>query len=160
MCSSGPSGRGHSNPQLAFTVHCQSGSEVQKAGYSGAEARRWAAYKNVGAILESGSSSGSNNPSPPARGTDSVAGSVLFSGADSGECQHFDTSRYKDAPEHLYSLRQLEGKYAEYAEKISILDSAEQKSVLESLRVLFCSACSSPLFRLGSGRSSFIQSMI
>jgi hypothetical protein len=121
------------SPSIAKQV-----SEVQKAGYSGEEARRWVAYKNIGAILESGSSTGSNNPSPPARGTESVAGSVLFSGADSGECQHFDTSRYKDASEHLYSLRQLGGKYAEYAEKISTLDTAQQKSVLESLRVLFC----------------------
>lgn len=113
-------------------------SEVQKAGYSDEEARRWVAYKNIGAILESGSSKGSDNQSTPARGTESVAGSVLFSGANSGECQHFDTSRYKDAPEHLYSLRQLGGKYAEYAEKISTLDATQQKTVLESLRILFC----------------------
>ena len=64
------------SPSIAKQV-----SEVQNAGYSGAEARRWVAYKNVGAILESGSSAGSNNPSPSARGTESVAGSVLFSGA-------------------------------------------------------------------------------
>jgi hypothetical protein len=63
---------------------------------------------------------------------------VLFSGANSGECQHFDTTRYKDAPEHLYTLRQLGGKYAEYAEKISTLDATQQKMVLESLRILFC----------------------
>ena len=67
-----------------------------------------------------------------------VAGSVLFAGGNSGECQYFDTSRYKDAPEHLYSLRQMGGNYAKYAEKISTLDATEQKKVLDSLRLLFC----------------------
>lgn len=121
------------SPSIAEQV-----SDVQKAGYSGEEARRWVAYKNIGAILQPGSSSGSNSQSPPNRGAELVAGSVLFSGADSGECQHFDTNRYKDAPEHLYSLRQSGGKYAEYAEKISTLDAAQQKAVLDSLRLLFC----------------------
>jgi hypothetical protein len=121
------------SPSIAQQV-----SEVHKAGYSDQEARRWVAYKNVGAILESGSSSGSSSPSTPVHGSEPVAGSVLFSGADSGECQHFDTSRYKNAPEHLYSLRQLGGKYAGYAEKISTLDATQQKTVLESLRLLFC----------------------
>lgn len=121
------------SPSIAQQV-----SDVQKAGYSGEEARRWVAYKNIGAILESGSSSSTSTQSSPARGAEPVAGSVLFSGADSGECQHFDTSRYKDAPEHLYSLRQSGGKYAGYAEKISTLDATQQKTVLESLRLLFC----------------------
>ena len=67
-----------------------------------------------------------------------MAGSVLFSAADSGECQHFATNRYKDAPEHLYSLCQSGGKYAEYAEKISTVDAPQQKTVLDSLRLLFC----------------------
>lgn len=112
-------------------------AEVQKAGYSGEEARRWVAYKNVGAILGSGPGSAGSQPSASS-GTGSVAGSVLFSGADTGECQHFDTSRYKDAAEQLYALRQSGGKYAEYAQKIATLDAGQQKMVFESLRLLFC----------------------
>jgi hypothetical protein len=125
------------SPSIADQV-----AEVQKAGFSSEEARRWVAYKNVGAILESrstrGSGGGMDAPAPAVRGAESLAGSVLFAGADSGECQHFDTGRYKDVSEHLYSLRQLVGKYAEYAEKISTLDATQQKAVLESLRLLYC----------------------
>jgi hypothetical protein len=121
------------SPSIADQV-----SEVQKAGYTSQEARRWVAYKNVGVVLESGTGGGSNAPAAPARGTEAVAGSVLFSGEDSGECQHFDTVRYKDVSEHLYSLRQSGGKYADYAEKISTLDAAKQKAVLDSLRLLAC----------------------
>jgi hypothetical protein len=121
------------SPSIADQV-----SEVQKAGYTSPEARRWVAYKNVGAVLESGSSGGSTAQPETGRGAESVAGSVLFSSADAGECQHFDTARYKDVPEHLYSLRQSGGKYAEYAEKISTLDASRQKAVLDSLRLLAC----------------------
>jgi hypothetical protein len=121
------------SPSIADQV-----AEVQKAGYSGEQARRWVAYKNVGAVLDPGSASESNGHATPARGTEAVAGSVLFSGEDSGECQHFDTGRYKDVSEHLYSLRQSGGKYAEYADRISTLDPGKQKAVLESLRLLAC----------------------
>lgn len=122
--------------------------ELQKAGYSADEARRWVAYKNVGATLEPASGSaarpttGNNAPAASGRGdsgrSDSVAASVLFAGGNSGECQYFDTARYKDASEHLYSLRQSGGKYAEVAEKISTLDAPQQKMVLDSLRLLYC----------------------
>jgi hypothetical protein len=125
------------SPSIADQV-----SEVQKAGFSGEEARRWVAYKNVGAVLDSGTSRGSNGGKDASaagvRGAEALAGSVLFASANSSECQNFDTSRYKDVSEHLYSLRQLGGKYAEYAEKISTLDATQQKTVLESLRLLFC----------------------
>jgi len=138
------------SPSIADQV-----AEVQRAGYSGEEARRWVAYKNVGAVLEPVISTAVGSEPPDARGTDAhrgapasantlmaaaqpVAGSVLFAGGNSGECQYFDTSRYKDAPEHLYSLRQMGGNYAKYAEKISTLDATEQKKVLDSLRLLFC----------------------
>ena len=121
------------SPSIAQQV-----DEVRKAGYSEDEARRWVAYKNVGTVLEPGSGSGRSEQPAPVRGTEPVAASVLFSGGNSGECQYFDTTRYKDAPEHLYSLRQMGGKYAEYAEKISMLDTSKQKTVLESLRLLFC----------------------
>ena len=125
------------SPSIADQV-----SEVQRAGFSAEDARRWVAYKNVGAILESGSGKGAGDgkdtPVPSVRGAEALAGSVLFAGENSGECQYFDTSRYKDVSEHLYSLRQLGGKYADYAAKISSLDAAQQKSVLESLRLLYC----------------------
>ncbi len=123
------------SPSIAEQV-----SEVQKAGYSPEEARRWVAYRNIGT-----STPAANSDASPATasthstgGTASAAGSVLFSGTNQGECQHFDTNRYKDAQEHLYALRQLGGKYAEYAEKISSLDASQQKTVLNSLRLLFC----------------------
>jgi hypothetical protein len=119
------------SPSIAEQV-----SEVQKAGYSSEDARKWVAYKNVGMILAS--SSAGSAQSSASSGTGPVAGSVLFSGADSGECQHFDTSRYKDTAEQLYALRQLGGKYAEYSQKISTLDASQQKMVLDSLRLLIC----------------------
>jgi hypothetical protein len=121
------------SPSIAEQV-----SEVQKAGYSGEEARRWVAYKNIGTSTLAASSDASAAATHSTGGAASVAGSVLFSGANEGECQHFDTNRYKDAQEHLYALRQSGGKYAEYAEKISSLDSSQQKTVLNSLRLLFC----------------------
>ena len=121
------------SPSIADQV-----SEVQKAGYSPEEARRWVAYKNVGTVLGIGPGSSGSTAASPSGGTAQVAGSVLFAGADSGECQHFDPNRYKDAAEQLNALRQLGGKYAEYAQKISTLDAGQQKSVLESLRLLYC----------------------
>ena len=143
------------SPSIADQV-----AEVQRAGYSGEEARRWVAYKNVGAVLEPAISGAAGTEPPDAHGPDAhgadahgggpapakalmaaaqpVAGSVLFAGGNSGECQYFDTSRYKDTPEHLYSLRQMGGNYAKYAEKISTLDATEQKKVLDALRLLFC----------------------
>ena len=121
------------SPSIADQV-----SEVQKAGYTGPEARRWVAYKNIGAVLEPAPNGGATAQPATGRGAESIAGSVLFSSTDSGECQHFDTSRYKDASEHLYSLRQSGGKYAEYAEKISTLDASQQRAVLASLRLLAC----------------------
>jgi hypothetical protein len=120
------------SPSIAEQV-----SEVQKAGYSAEEARRWVAYKNIG-ISTAGAGSDSSASTHATGGTASIAGSVLFSGANEGECQHFDTNRYKDAQEHLYALRQLGGKYAAYAEKISSLDASQQKTVLNSLQLLFC----------------------
>jgi hypothetical protein len=121
------------SPSIAEQV-----SEVQKAGYSGDEARRWVAYRNIGTATLAANSDASAASTHSTGGTASAAGSVLFSGANQGECQHFDTNRYKDAQEHLYALRQLGGKYAEYAEKISSLDASQQKTVLNSLRLLFC----------------------
>jgi hypothetical protein len=120
------------SPSIADQV-----AEVQKGGYTPEEARRWVAYKNVGTVLTS-SAPGSNGPAQSGNGTASVAGSVLFSGSNAGECQHFDTTKFKDAKEQLYALRQLGDRYAEYAEKISTLDAAQQKQVLDSLRLLFC----------------------
>ena len=116
------------SPSLAEQV-----AEVRKAGYGDEEARRWVASRNIG--MATGSES---EKSRPTGGTASVAGSILFSGGDSGECQYFDTNRYKNTQEHLYALKQLGGKYAKYAEKISTLDSSHQNTVLDSLRVLFC----------------------
>jgi hypothetical protein len=128
------------SPSIADQV-----SEVQKAGYSPDDARRWVAYKNVGSILAVGPSStgpgSAGTGGTQARGDSGappVAESVLFASGNSGECQYFDTNRYKDAQEHLYALRQAGGRYAEYAEKISTLDAARQKAVLDSLRLLFC----------------------
>lgn len=107
--------------------------DVRNAGYTDEEAHRWVAYRNIG--IATGSSS---EKSHPADGSASVAGSVLFSSANSGECQYFDTNRYQNTKEHLYALQQLGGKYAEYAAKISSLDPSHQKTVLDSLRLLFC----------------------
>jgi hypothetical protein len=121
------------SPSIAEQV-----SEVQKAGYSPEEARRWVAYRNIGTSTPAANSDASAASTHSTGGTASAAGSVLFSGANQGECQHFDTNRYKDAQEHLYALRQLGGRYAEYAEKISSLDASQQKTVLNSLRLLFC----------------------
>jgi hypothetical protein len=121
------------SPSIAEQV-----SEVQKAGYTAEEARRWVSYKNIGTSTPGTTSDGSAASTHSTGATASVAGSVLFSGANEGECQHFDTNRYKDTQEHLYALRQLGGKYAEYAEKISSLDASQQKTVLNSLRLLFC----------------------
>jgi hypothetical protein len=109
-------------------------AEVRKAGYSDEEARRWVAEKNIGAPFTS-----SETHVASLKASDGGAiGSVLFSSGNSGECQHFDTNRYKDVPEHLYALKLLGGKYGEYAEKISTLDAGHQKIVLDSLRLLFC----------------------
>jgi hypothetical protein len=119
------------SPSIADQV-----AEVQKGGYTPEEARRWVAYKNVGTVLTSASSN--SGPTQQGNGTASVAGSVLFSGSNAGECQHFDTTRFKDVQEQLYALRQLDDKHAEYAEKIATLDTARQKQVLDSLRLLFC----------------------
>ena len=116
------------SPSIAQQV-----AKVQQAGYSADEARRWVASRNVGTALNSnqGRSDGSSQ-------TASVASSVLFSGGNSGECQYFDTRRFKDNTEHLYTLRQMGGTYAEYAGKIGALDANQQKSVLEALQLLFC----------------------
>jgi hypothetical protein len=121
------------SPSIAEQV-----SEVQKAGYTGEEARRWVAYKNIGTSTLEASNDAPAAATHSNSGTAPSAGSVLFSGSNQGECQHFDTNRYKDAQEHLYALRQLGGKYAEYAEKIASLDTGQQKTVLNSLRLLFC----------------------
>lgn len=107
--------------------------EVQKAGYSPEEARKWVAFRNVGTALDA-----NREPARPGSGSAFTAGSVLFSSTSSGECQNFDTSRYKNPEEHLNALRQMGGKYAEYAERISLLDANQQKMVLDSLKLLFC----------------------
>ncbi len=120
------------SPSIADQV-----AEVQKAGYSAEEARRWVAYRNIGSALNGPSGDGEK-----ATGTGTaaapVAASVLFAGIDKSECQHFDTSRYKDVGEHLYALRQLGGKYADYAAKIGSLDAKQQKTALDGLQLLFC----------------------
>jgi hypothetical protein len=115
--------------------------KVQQAGYSADEARRWVAYRALGTVLDS-KPSGTADSKQEQSHTDSqhmpVAASVLFSSGNSGQCQYFDTSRYKDTQEHLYALRQKGGTYAEYAGKISALDENQQKTVLDGLRLLFC----------------------
>lgn len=116
------------SPSIAEQV-----AEVRKAGYTEDEARRWVALRNIGTAPGS-----ENEKSKSGGGNGAVAGSVLFAGGNSGECQYFDTNRYKDVPEHLYALRQQGGTYAEYADKISTLDSSHQKTVLDSLRILYC----------------------
>jgi hypothetical protein len=109
-------------------------ADVQKAGYTPEEAHRWVAYKNVGTVL----TSATGTTPTPTSAANSVASSVLFAGDNSGECQNFDPSRFKDTQEQLYALRQLGGKRAEYAEKIATLDAAKQRAVLDSLKFLFC----------------------
>lgn len=125
---------------LVSPTIAQQVDEVRRAGYSAEEARRWVAYKNVGAILDAvpGNADAPAVSGHSGGGTEGVAGSVLFSGANTGECQYFDTSRYKDISEHLYSLRQQGGKYAELAARVASLDPAQQKTVLESLQLLNC----------------------
>ncbi len=114
-------------------------AEIQKAGYSVEDARKWVAIRNIGAALGPAAASAAAGEKPGAgTGAPAVAGSVLFSGANQGQCQYFDTNRYKDTQEHLYSLRQMGGIYAEYADKISSMDPTQQKTVLNSLRLLFC----------------------
>lgn len=117
------------SPSIADQV-----SEIQKAGYSADDARKWVAYRNIGTVLAPAAA----DKSPAVAGAAPVAGSVLFSGGNEGQCQYFDTNRYKDTQEHLYALRQLGGTYAEYAGKISTMDATQQKAVLTSLRLLFC----------------------
>ncbi len=121
------------SPSIADQV-----SEIQKAGYTSEDAHKWVAYKNIGTALSPSTPGTSTEKSPSASGVASVASSVLFSGGNEGQCQYFDTNRYKDTQEHLYALRQLGGKYAEYADKISTMDASQQKTVLNSLRLLFC----------------------
>jgi hypothetical protein len=109
--------------------------EIRKAGYSAEEARRWVAYRNLGANLDAASSGEKPREAasiPPA------ASSVLFSGTDRGECSHFDTTQYKSTAEHINALRLAGGRYAEYADKITSMDANQQKTVLEGLRLLFC----------------------
>ena len=107
--------------------------ELQGAGYTPEEARMWVEYKNLGTLTARTDSQVAAVFRAPA-----TAGSVLFASGNSDECQHFDTNRYKNAKEQLYALQQLGGRHAEYAEKISTLDANHQKTVLDSLRLLFC----------------------
>ena len=113
-------------------------SEIQRAGYSAEDARKWVALRNIGAALGPAGVPPTTAEKSSATTGVAVAGSVLFSGANAGQCQYFDTGRYKDTREHLYSLRQMGGIYAEYADKISSMDATQQKAVLNSLRLLFC----------------------
>lgn len=109
--------------------------EIRKAGYSAEEARRWVAYRNLGANLDAGP------PGEKPRETVSVApaaSSVLFSGTESGDCRHFDTTQYKNAAEQINALRLAGGRYAEYADKIASMDANQQKTALDGLRLLFC----------------------
>ena len=112
-------------------------AEIQKAGYTAEEARKWVALRNIGTALAPTAASTADGKSATAAAAP-IAGSVLFSGANEGQCQYFDTSRYKDTQEHLYALRQMGGIYAEYANKIASMDATQQKAVLNSLRLLFC----------------------
>ena len=107
--------------------------KVEQAGYTPDEARRWVAYRNIGTALDS-----NQEKLHPGGQLAPAASSVLFSGGNAGQCQYFDTSRYKDTQEQLYALRQLGGTYAEYAGKIAALDASRQKTVLDGLRLLFC----------------------
>jgi hypothetical protein len=104
-------------------------AEVKSAGYSDDDAHKWVWSKNLSTGAGTGAEGDKARP---------VAGSYLFSAVNTGECQHFDGSRYKDTKEHLNALQQLGGKYAEYADKISRLDRGQQKMVLDSLRILTC----------------------
>jgi|KBSMisStandDraft_5_1062788.scaffolds.fasta_scaffold437737_2 hypothetical protein len=121
------------SPSIAEQV-----ADVQKAGYSPEEARRWVAYKNIGGALEAPTSGPEKSREAAGGGGAPTASSVLFSGKDSGECRHFDTTLYKNTAEHLNALRQLGGSYAEYADKIGAMDARQQKDTLESLRRLYC----------------------
>jgi hypothetical protein len=109
--------------------------EIRKAGYSPEEARRWVAYRNLGANLDAGSAG--EKPHETASVTP-AASSVLFSGTDRGECRHFDPTQYKDTAEHINALRLSGGRYAAYADKIASMDANQQKTALEGLRLLFC----------------------
>ena len=122
------------SPSIAEQV-----AEIQKAGYTPQEARRWVAYKNIGTALEApATGDAAKAPEAGGGGVTPAASSVLFAGKDSGECKHFDTSRYKNTAEHLSALRQLGGRYAEYADKIGAMDASQQKETLESLQRLYC----------------------
>jgi hypothetical protein len=116
------------SPSIAQQV-----DEVRKAGYSDEESRKWVAAKNLSPLAGADS-----EKSRPAGAGAPVTASVLFSGGNSGECQHFDTNRYKNIQEQLNALRQLGGNYGEYAEMVSKLDPSHQKTVLDSSKLLFC----------------------
>lgn len=105
-----------------------------KAGYSPDEARQWVEYRSLGTVLNPAAHTapGADNRSP------ALGSSVLFSGRDSGDCQYFDTSQYKNAREQLHSLELLGGVYAKYAQKISSLDAQKQKAALEGLQLIYC----------------------
>jgi hypothetical protein len=118
-----------------------------KAGYSPDEARQWVEYRSLGTILNPAArgTSGAESRSPASNTSDLAAShsaalgsSVLFSGGDSGDCQYFDTSQYKNAQEQLHSLQLLGGVYARYAQKIGSLDDKKQKAALEGLQLIYC----------------------
>jgi hypothetical protein len=105
-----------------------------KAGYSLDEARQWVEYRSLGTVLNPAAHAapGADNRTP------AIGSSVLFSGTDSGDCQYFDTSQYKNVKEQLHSLQLLGGVYAKYAQKISSLDDQKQKAALEGLQLIYC----------------------
>jgi hypothetical protein len=117
------------SPSIADQVN-----EVRKAGYSEDAARKWVANRNIGMSL----AAADEKLEPATGGMRTLAESVLFSGRDSGECQYFDTKRYKNTKEHLYALEQLGGRYADYAAKISKLDAGQQARVFDALSLLNC----------------------
>lgn len=115
------------SPSIAEQV-----AAVEKAGYTAQEAREWVAYKNIGAPFTNAETT------TRVQNAGKETASLLFAGENSGDCQYFNPSRYKDLHEQLYALEQQGGKYAEYAKKISTLDAGNQQTVLTSLKLLFC----------------------
>jgi hypothetical protein len=121
-------------------------AEVQRAGYTPDEAHRWVAYRNLGPVLYASAgqatttaANGDKASSPPAATSGAAAAqSFLFASGNEGQCQYFDTTRYSNPQEHINALRLMGGKYAEYADKIATMGPEQQKTVLDSLRLLFC----------------------
>jgi hypothetical protein len=109
-------------------------AEIQNAHYTAEQARQWVAFKNLGAPETDVPA----NQRLPDAGKQLTSASILFAGGNEGNCQYFDTGRYKNTDEQLNALRLQGGTYADYANKIATLDPARQRTELDALKFLFC----------------------